>query len=201
MRFSAPHAVFAAILVGSLAARALSANAFLDEASVLEPGVLRVAGSHGLGLREYRTTGGMVSRALVFQAPDCSQPVYVSLRLSTFEEQTLLESAPERGYSRRYIYFDRTWDTPDPWAAFAQRMKYAALSVFGLTRYVPSRYLLSVEAPVDCRAVEAIDWRYVWNPTTSPRPKPTPILRSNRNALIAMCVDMSDKGSGLWGRR
>ena len=41
----------------------------------------------------------------------------------------------EPGHVRRYICFDRTWDTPDPRAAFFQRMKYAALAMFGLTEY------------------------------------------------------------------
>ena len=88
----------------------------------------------------------------------------VSLRLSsTFEEQTLLEYVPEPGYVRRYVYFDRIWDTPDHRAAALQRMKYAALAMFGLTEYAPSWYLLLIEAPSNCRAAQAIDWRSVWN--------------------------------------
>lgn len=162
MKAWAAHAVFATILVGSLAARERSAAPLPD--SLLEPAVLRVAESHGWGLREYRTTSGMsmMSRSLVFDAPGCSQPVLVSLRLSTFEEETLMGST-ETGYARRYVYFDRTWDTPDPRAAVVERMKYAALAMFGLTRYSPSWYLLQVEAPANCRAAAAMDWRSVWN--------------------------------------
>jgi len=157
------HAIFATILVGSLAAREQAAKPIDDSLSLLEPAVLRVAGSRGWGFREYRTNSGMVSRTLVFEAPGCSQPVEVSLRLSTFEEETLAESAPEPGYLRRYIYFDQTWDTPDPRAAVVQRMKYAALATFGLTKYTPSWYLLQVEAPPNCRAAKATDWRSIWN--------------------------------------
>ena len=163
MRVWPAHAVFAAILVGSLAAREQAAEPIDYSLSLLEPAVLRVAGSQGWGLREYRTINGVASRALVFNVPGCSQPVEVVLRLSTFEEQTVMESAPEPGYLRRYIYFDQTWDTPDPRAAVVQRMKYAALATFGLTKYAPSWYLLQVEAPANCRAAEAIDWRSVWN--------------------------------------
>jgi hypothetical protein len=115
-----------------------------------------------LDLREYKKTSGMTSRTLVFEAPGCSQPVTVSARLSTFEEESLMEHDPVQGYTRRYIYFDRSWDTPEPRAAFAQRMKYSALAMFGLTEYVPSRYLILVEAPKNCRAAEAIDWRSAW---------------------------------------
>ncbi len=153
MRISVAHAVFAAILVGSLATRELAAEPPPDSAS-LEPAVLRVAGSYGWGFRGYKKTSGMISRALVFDAPGCWQPVRVSLRLATFEEQALLEPAPQPGYSRHYVYFDQAWDAPNPWGAFVQRMKYGALAVFGLTTYLPSRYLLLVEAPEDCRVVE-----------------------------------------------
>ncbi len=105
----------------------------------------------------------LVSRTLVFEAPGCSQPVQVGLRLSTFEEEAFMESAPEPGYARRYIYFDRTLDTPEPRAAFIQRMKYRALAMFGLSVYAPSWYLLKVEAPANCQSAEAMDWRSIWN--------------------------------------
>jgi hypothetical protein len=163
VRVRAAHAVLATILVGSLAARE-RADALPDDVSFLESSVLRVAASHGWSLNEYRATSGTPSRALVFAAPDCTQPVQVSLRLSsTFEEQTLLEYVREPGYVRRYVYFDRIWDTPDHRAAALQRMKYAALAMFGLTEYAPSWYLLLIEAPSNCRAAQAIDWRSVWN--------------------------------------
>lgn len=162
MRVWAAHAVFAAILVASLASREQSVEPIPDDTS-LERAVIRVAGQHGWDFREYRTTSGMFSRTLVFAAPGCSQPVRVGLRLSTFEDEALSESAPGPGYVRRYAYFDRIWDTPEPRAAFIQRMKYAALAPFGLTEYTPSRHLLEIEAPANCPAAEAIDWRSVWN--------------------------------------
>ena len=140
-----------------------AADALVDSGS-LEPAVLRVARSHDWGLGEHRTTSGVPT--LVFEAPGCSQPVFVSLRLSSFEEETIMQYAPEPGHVRRYIYFDRTWDTPDPRAAFLQRMKYALLAMFGMTEYEPSRYLLLVEAPPHCHAAETIDWRPVWSRDT-----------------------------------
>ncbi len=157
------HTVFAAVLIGSLAAQERVADWFEDDASLLEPAILRIAGSHGLHLREYRTTNGIMTRTLVFDVPGCSQPVQVSLRLATFEERSLMESLPEQSYTRRYIYFDQSWDRPNPQGAFAQRMKYSALAMFGLTEYVPSRYLVLVETPKTCRAAEAVDWSSVWN--------------------------------------
>jgi hypothetical protein len=160
MRVWAAHAIFATILLGSLAARERSAEP--PPNSLLESAVLRIAGAHGWGLREYRAISGMTSRLLVFEAPGCSQPVIVSLRLSTFEDDILGGAVPQRGYTRHYLYFDRSWDTPHPRAAAIQQMKYAALAKLGLTDYAPSWYLLLVEAPSDCRAAADMDWRSVW---------------------------------------
>jgi len=161
MRVWAMHAVFAAILIGSLAAQE-RATEVLAVSDSLEPAVLRVARSHGLDFREYRTNSGTVLRALVFEAPSCSRPVIVNLRLGTFEEESV-QSAPDQGYVRSYYYIARSWDAPAPHAVWAQRVKYGALAMFGLTEYVPSRYLLLVDAPPQCQAAETIDWRPVWN--------------------------------------
>ena len=165
MRAWAAHAVFAAILLGSLATQERAADTLADSVS-LEPAVVRVANSHGWGLREHRITSGMNWPTMVFVAPGCSQPVLVSLRLATFEEETVMQYTTEQGYARRYIYFDRIWDTPDPRAAFVQRMKYGFLAMFGLTEYEPSQYLLLVETPPHCQAAQAIDWGPVWNRDT-----------------------------------
>jgi hypothetical protein len=161
MRVWAVHTVFAAILIGSLAAQE-RATEVLAVSDSLEPAVLRVARSHGLDFREYRTNSGTVSRALVFEAPRCSPPVIVSLRLGTFEEESV-QSAPDQGYVRSYYYIERSWDAPAPHAVWAERVKYGALAMFGLTEYVPSRYLLLVDAPPRCQAAETIDWRPIWN--------------------------------------
>ncbi len=163
MRVWAAHAVFAAILIGSLATHQRAADALVDSDS-LEPAVLRVARSHDWGLGGHRTTSGVPT--LVFEAPGCSQSVFVSLRLSSFEEETIMQYTAEPGYVRRYIYFDRTWDTPDPRAAFLLRMKYGVLAMFGMSEYEPSRYLLLVEAPPHCHAAESKDWRPVWSRDT-----------------------------------
>jgi hypothetical protein len=165
MRTWAAHAVFAAILFGSLVTRERAADPFAGSVS-FKAAVLRVAGSHGWAFDDYRATRDMVSWTLVLEAPGCSQPVLVSLRLSSFEDETMMQYALEPGYVRRYVYFDRTWDAPDHWAAFLQRMKYEVLAKFGMTEYLPSDYLLLVEAPSRCQAAETIDWRPVWSRDT-----------------------------------
>ena len=85
MRLWAAHAVFTAVLVGSLASRERSTEAPIDQAG-LESVVVSVARSQGLGFREYRTndTGG--GRTMVFDVPGCSDPVLVTWRQATFED-------------------------------------------------------------------------------------------------------------------
>ncbi len=166
MRVWVGHAIFAALLMGSFAAHERAPDPHFDGAS-LEPAVLRVAGAYGwdfVGYKANNVTDIVADEpTLLFQAPGCSQPVLVSLRLSTFEDESIMQYAPRQGYARRYIYYGRTWDAPDPRAVFVQRIKYRVLALFGLTEYTPSQYLLLVERPRHCKAAEAIDWRSVWD--------------------------------------
>lgn len=82
-------------------------------------------------------------------------------RLS-FDEELLVRSANEQGLVSRYVYIDRTWENPAR-LAFFYRMKYAVPATFGLTRHVPSGHLILVGSSPSCQAIEAIDWRNVWN--------------------------------------
>jgi len=168
MRLWAAHAVFAAVLVGSLASRERSAEAPIDHAG-LESVVLSVARSQGLGFREYRTndTGG--GRTMVFNVPGCSRPVLVTWRQATFEDAAATESAPGPDYRQQYVYFDQKWNSPDRWAVSIQRMKYSLLAMFGRTDYATSSLVLQVETPRDCPAAESLDWRPAWSRTLSDR--------------------------------
>jgi hypothetical protein len=159
------HVAFATILVGSLAAKERAADLLVDVDDVArETAVMRVARSHGLTFRDYGALPGSGAslRALAFEAPGCSLPVLVVLRVS-FDEEPLLHSTREHGDVLRYVYIGRSWEKPDRLAFFVERMKYAALATFSLTRYVPSGHLLLVESPWQCQAADAIDWRSVWN--------------------------------------
>jgi hypothetical protein len=156
------HVVFATILVGSLAAKERSTDMLVDVDDLdRETAVMHVARAHGLVFREDLTITGNI-RALAFEAPGCSGPVVVVLRVS-FDEEPLLRFAHEQGDVLRYVYIDRSWKKPARVALFVERMKYAALATFGLTRYVPSGHLLLVHEPSRCAAANAIDWRNVWN--------------------------------------
>jgi hypothetical protein len=157
------HVVFAILLVGSLAAKERAADTLLDVDNLdREMAVLRVAQSHGLAFRENTTLAGTKLPALAFAAPGCFQPILVVLR-AQFDEEALLRSAREQGDEIRYAYIDSSWEKPDRLAFFVERMKFAALATFGLTRYVPSGHMLLVDSPSRCPAADAIDWRDVWN--------------------------------------
>jgi hypothetical protein len=162
------HAVFAAVLVGSLASRERSVEPPIDDAS-FETVVLSVGRSQGLDFREFRPSDTGGRRAIVFNVPGCSRPMVVTWRPATFEDEAATESAPRQDYRLQYVYFDQKWNSPDRWAISLQRMKYSLLAMLGRTHYATSNFVLQVEAPRDCPAAERVDWRPTWNrvPTRS----------------------------------
>jgi hypothetical protein len=161
MRVWAAHAVFAALLVGTLASRERSVEPTVDDAG-LESVVLSAARSQGLAFREYRPSDTLWGRTMVFDVPGCSRPISVTWRSATFEDEAATASAPEQDYRQQYVYFDRKWDRPNLWEVSIQRLKYGLGPMFGRTDYSTSR-LLRVEAPRDCPAAENIDWRPAWS--------------------------------------
>jgi hypothetical protein len=154
--------VFAAILVGSLAAKYQTTDLLANKDN-FEPAVIRVAHAHGLAFRDYTTISDTDIRALVFEAPGCARPVMVVLLSVTFDQERVARSARQPGYVLRYVYIDRSWDKADRLAVVAERAKYAALAVFGLTRYLPSWHLLLIGSPADCRLADSTDWRMAWS--------------------------------------
>jgi hypothetical protein len=162
MRAWPSHIVFAAILVGSLAARDRTAD-LLVESGNLQAAIIRVARERGLPFRGYTTIQDTDIRGLKFAAPGCTHPLLVVLLPTNFDQEWLARSAREPDYLLRYVYIERNWDKASPMAVVVERAKYAALAVFGLTRYVPSWHLLLVESPPDCQAVNDIDFRLAWS--------------------------------------
>jgi hypothetical protein len=156
------HVVFATILAGSLAAKERAPDVLVRHDN-LEPAVTRVARSHGLAFQGDVTLPGTTIRALVFDAPGCPRPVLVVVLSAVIDLEPVLRFAREQGDVLRYVYIGRSWEKPDRLAVFTERMKYAALAPFGLTRYVPSQDLLLVESPSRCESAIAVDWRDVWN--------------------------------------
>lgn len=158
------HAVFAALLIGSLLSRERSAEAPVDDSDLVSA-VLRVGRSEGLRFLEYgaNTTGW--GRAMAFSVPGCSRPLLATWRPATFEDAAAAVSVPQQGYRRNYVYFDRKWDSPDRWAVSMQRIKYGLLAMFGRTDYATSDLILQIDAPRDCPAAQSLDWRPAWSRT------------------------------------
>jgi len=155
------HIVFASMLVGSLAAKELAADAPIDSTD-FEPAVIRVAGAQGLAFRESTTLTGSPLQAMAFEAPDCSRPVLVVVLEENLDRAAMVDLGGE-GDVRRYVYIDRSWEKPDRLAFYIQRMKYALLKTFRLTRYDPDPRVLLVDAPSGCQIADRIDWRNAWN--------------------------------------
>lgn len=161
------HALFAAVLAGSLASRERSAKAPDDTAALgtLESAAISAARSQGLAFREDRANVTNRGRAMVFDVPKCSRPLLATWRLATFEDEAVAQSAPRQDYQKQYVYFDRTWERPNRWAVSMQRMRYGLLALIGRADYASSRFVLEVESPRDCPAAESVDWRPAWGRT------------------------------------
>jgi hypothetical protein len=157
------HAVFATVLVASLATKQAISDPLLESTS-LEQAVIRVAQSQGFAFRGYTTVTDAAIHTLRFDAPGCPGASLVALLAVTLEQEAIVRSDPSfPGARRRYIYLERTWDQPRRFEVFFERAKYAVLSAAGLSRYVPSWHMLLVEAPANCREIDPIDWRLVWD--------------------------------------
>jgi hypothetical protein len=167
MRAWLARAVLASLLVGSFAAKDRTTDLFA-ETPKLEPAVIRVARSGGLAFRHKITIAGTDIPALVFDAAGCSQPVLVVFLSLTLEEDPAVRSAREPDYALRYIYIERSWEEPPRLTVYFERVKYATLSVLGLTHFIPFRQLLLVEIPPHCSTASGVDWQHVWLRAPSP---------------------------------
>lgn len=175
MKVGLLHAVFATVLVASLVTKGELSDPLMDSAN-LEQAVIRVAQSHGIAFRGYTTVTDAEIRALLFDTPECADSSLVTLVAVTLEQEALVGShASFAGAQRRYIYIDQAWDQPRRFDVFLERAKYAVLSGVGLSSYLPSWHMLLVESPANCRAIQQIDWRLVWdrNYLSTMTPNPT----------------------------
>ena len=164
MKVWATHAVFAAILVGSLVARERAAETAIST-TTFELAVVHVARGHGLRLREHRANSTQIElRTLAFDSPYCTEPILVIVRPVTFEDEAVINSASAQDYSRQYVYMDWKSDTPRRWALVALRTKYSLLSMLGVTQYYryANVFILQVDSPRDCRVAETINWSKAW---------------------------------------
>lgn len=156
------HLAFATLLAGSLAVKERADALTEIDPGDLQSAVVRIAQSHWLTLRDQLAVFGNVP-ALLFDAPGCSRPVLIALRVDFDFEPFAQALTQGSGDVARYVYIDRSWEKPDRLGFFVYRAKYAALATFGLTRYVPGGHLMLVASSPDCQSVSAIDWRNAWD--------------------------------------
>jgi hypothetical protein len=156
------HIVFASMLAGSLAAKELGADLPVDPAA-FEPAVIGVARAQGLAFQGYETLTGTDIRAMVFAAPGCSRPLLIVVLQAGLDRQAIVHLNGEESDVLRYVYIDRSSEKPDRLVFFVERMKYALLKTFRLTRYDPIPRVLLVDAPSRCLIADRIDWRNAWN--------------------------------------
>ena len=89
------HAVFAAVLLGSLASRERSAEAPIDSDD-LKSATLSVARAQGLVFREYRASDTDWGRTMAFGVLGCSLPLLATWRPATFEDEATAQSTLDR---------------------------------------------------------------------------------------------------------
>ena len=142
------HVVFSTILLGSLAGKERAVDVLHADDATLQTAVTRIAQSQGLDFREYVTVGHLLP-AVAFEAPGCSRPVLVIANV-LFDEEPLMRFAREQGDDVRFVYIDRSWEKPDRLAFLVEKMKYAALAVFGLTR------IRAIRSPASGRLATAL---------------------------------------------
>lgn len=160
MRAGIGYALFAVILVGSVLTNARPGYPPAG-AEQLRAAVIDLARSNDLTSLGQITFANHLIDALAFDANDCNQAITVAL-LSVHSEQAPLLEALNQGRVLRFVYYDRTWRTPDRVSITWERQKQKALALLGLTRYVPSEYMLAIVAPSGCKAADAVAWDKIW---------------------------------------
>ncbi|RFB76528.1 hypothetical protein DYH55_20555 [Methylovirgula sp. 4M-Z18] len=159
MKVRMHHAVFGTLLIATLLVNSRPSEIFPASENMV-PAIIRVGEAGGLAFQEPATAS--TQGQLTFDAPGCPGPVYVTVLFLTFEDEPLIGVA--RGnYSIRYVYLDSTWKKRDRIGVYLKRTSQAALALLGLSRYTPGWHLLRIDAPIGCEAVDAVDWRLVWD--------------------------------------
>jgi hypothetical protein len=156
------HTLFALVLGGSVLANARPTHP-PAKAEQLIDAVINVARSNDLTFRGRTALANHLIDALIFDAKGCSEPIMVAVLSLLAEQAPLLEAQNLEGRTLRFVFYDRRWRTLNRASIVWERKEQAALAVFGLTRFVPSEYMLAIAASSDCKAADTIDWQNVWD--------------------------------------
>jgi hypothetical protein len=153
------------VLVASVAVR-FGANreraAMADEFDA-GAAVAAVIRAHGYALLENPVKPPkFLSRVVYFQRPECGRASLVVPYFINEEVVQVLARVAEPGFENRFFYMDRDWREQARAAMMRQWFKHLVLNVFGASHYVPVKMAIALADPPDCRPVQAIDWRPIW---------------------------------------
>jgi hypothetical protein len=98
-----------------------------------------------------------------FELPGCEETAQIFLTNVNLQKLPLLDQTIKTGYTRRIVYMGRTWQSEDRLGMRLEWLKYKALSLLGLGRYVASSTVLVIAQPAGCRAADLLDWGLAWD--------------------------------------
>ena len=157
--------IFAGLLLATVASKAQVPTDFSrDDVSGI---VIKVLNQHGLSARaDIPEERNVLRDAVHFRAPGCDGiievlPIYINL-----QEAPLFDAVIRPSYTKRFAYLDRIWLTEDRLGMRLVWLKYKALSIFGLSRFVTIPVGLLVASPPSCHIAQTVDWSLVWDRRT-----------------------------------
>src|SRR5262245_55195692 len=154
------RAILALLLLMTVASKTrVATNLNQDE---LKSNVLAVVSKHGLRAQS-APTRNLLPAAAHIEAPGCDGTIEVILVHINLQEAPLFDTFVKPIYTRRYAFFDKTWDSENRVGMRLTWLKHKLLSFLGLGRFVNSTTGLLIASPPDCGAAWAIDWSPVWS--------------------------------------
>jgi hypothetical protein len=121
--------------------------------------------SQGLALKPNpKKPPSILSSAVYFQRPDCTEPSVVVPFSLNFEALPLLARiVPPQSYTPSFHYLGKEWPTQSRVRMFIEWFKHAVLGVTGSTRYLPVKTAVVLAEPSSCHGRTAVDWRLIWD--------------------------------------
>jgi hypothetical protein len=134
----------------------------LDASFDLDLAVKSLITSQGLPLTANpKQPPSILSSAVYFHRPNCSEPSVVVPFSLNFEALPLLERmVPSQGYKQSFHYLGGEWPTQSRVRMFAEWFKYAVLDVIGNAHYLPVKTALVLAEPSSCHNLVALHSDY-----------------------------------------
>jgi hypothetical protein len=163
--------ILALLFLATVATKTLG-TANIDE-NMLTTNILGVLAEHRLGAqaaRPWRRT--LLPVAVQLDVPECSGPIEVIPIHINLQEAPLFDVFVRAGYTRQFVYLDKTWPSADRLQMRLTWLRHKMLAMLGLGRFVTITTGLLVASPPGCQAAAAIDWSAVWSHSRTAATKP-----------------------------